>query len=137
MKKIFADAFFFLALMNKRDSSHQKAVELIDTLPGPIVTTQWVLVEVADAFCEPRDRGLFVKLLELIDADNRIQVISASNASFQRGTDLYVRRNDKSWSLTDCISFVVMDQHGIKEALTGDHHFTQAGFTPLLASAVP
>jgi predicted nucleic acid-binding protein len=44
----------------------------------------------------------------------------------------YESRPDKAWSLTDCISFVVMNQHGLTEALTGDHHFEQAGFTALL-----
>jgi predicted nucleic acid-binding protein len=78
-------------------------------------------------------RALFAKLLELIDADDRIQVVSASNSHFQRGVELYLRRHDKSWSLTDCIRFVIMERRRIKEALTGDHHFAQAGFTPLLA----
>jgi len=45
---------------------------------------------------------------------------------------LYQNRPDKNWSLTDCISFVVMQEHGITEALTADRHFEQAGFVPLL-----
>jgi predicted nucleic acid-binding protein len=49
-----------------------------------------------------------------------------------RGIQLYDSRPDKQWSLTDCISFVVMQDRGIVEALTGDHHFEQAGFTALL-----
>jgi len=48
------------------------------------------------------------------------------------GLELYARRPDKSWSLTDCISFVVMTDRGLTEALTGDHHFEQAGFRALL-----
>jgi predicted nucleic acid-binding protein len=136
MKRIFADSFFFLALMNKRDATHPKAVELIRTLTGPIVTTQWVLVEVADAFSQPRDRRLFVELIGLIDADTRNQVVTASDETFKRGADMFVRRPDKSWSLTDCISFEVMEKQGITEALTGDHHFSQAGYTPMLANTV-
>jgi len=132
MKSTFADSFFFLAMMNVRDSRHRKAVALSETLVGPIVTTQWVLVEVGDAFSKPQDRDRFVELLQLIEADERIQVVPASDASFNRGTELFARRPDKSWSLTDCISFVVMEQRNIKEALTGDHHFEQAGFSPLL-----
>jgi hypothetical protein len=132
MKPVFADAFFFLALMNKRDASHASAVELVDRIFGTIVTTQWILVEVADAFSHPRDRGLFAMLLKLIESDDRIYVVSASKTLFDRGVTLYLNRQDKDWSLTDCISFVVMEARHIKDALTGDHHFEQAGFTVLL-----
>jgi predicted nucleic acid-binding protein len=133
MSNVYADAFFFLALLNKRDQWHQQAVEIIGATAGPIVTSQWVLAEVADAFSKPPDRPLFAKLLELIAADERIQVIGASNPQFQRGVELYLRRPDKSWSLTDCISFVIMKQRNIHEALTGDQHFEQAGFILLLS----
>jgi len=51
---------------------------------------------------------------------------------FHRGVELFRRRPDKGWPLTDCISFVVMQDHGIDEALTADVHFQQAGFTALL-----
>jgi predicted nucleic acid-binding protein len=135
MKKVFADSFFFLAMMNVRDSCHREAVALSETLAGPIITTQWVLVEVGDAFSKLKDRDRFVDLLELIEADDRIHVVAASNSSFQRGTELFTRRKDKSWSLTDCISFTVMEQRNIKEALTGDHHFEQAGYTMLLSQS--
>jgi predicted nucleic acid-binding protein len=136
MKSIFADSFFFLALMNKRDAAHFKAVELIDTLTGPFVTTQWILVEVADAFSQPRDRGLFAKLLEFMDADNRIQVVAVSDIAFKLGVAKFLGRSDKSWSLIDCISFDVMENQGITEALAGDHHFSQAGYTPMPADTV-
>lgn len=132
MNTIFADAFFFLALLNKRDAWHPTAIQIIDTIEAPIITTQWVLVEVADTFSRPADRPFIVRLLELIEADPRIKVIGASNSQFQRGVALYLARQDKYWSLTDCISFVMMQQRNIKESLTADQHFEQAGFKRLL-----
>ena len=51
----------------------------------------------------------------------------------RRGFDLYVERSDREWSLTDCISFIVMREQGLTDVLTDDHHLTQAGFVPLLA----
>lgn len=135
MKYTFADAFFFLALMNPRDHAHGQALEVSRSLPGPILTTHCVLMEVGDAFSDPRDRPRFVKLLELIATDSPLQVVPLSDAIFDRATDLFTQRSDKSWSLTDCTSFVVMEQFGITDALTGDHHFNQAGFIALLAQA--
>ena len=55
-----------------------------------------------------------------------------SEALFEAGFNLFEARPDKDWSLTDFISFVVMEREGLTEALTGDHHFEQAGFTALL-----
>lgn len=134
MKTTFADSFFFLAMMNARDACHGKAVSLSISLPGPIVTTQWVLAEVGNAFCKPQDKDRFIDLLALIDEDQRIQVVVASDLSFKRGAALFADRLDKAWSLVDCISFVVMSELVISEALTGDHHFEQAGFVTLLAN---
>jgi len=60
-------------------------------------------------------------------------VVPLSEALFRQSFDLYRQRLDKEWGLTDCISFVVMQERGITEALTADHHFRQAGFLALLA----
>ena len=64
--------------------------------------------------------------------DSLVTIVPADKRLYDSGIALYRDRPDKAWSLTDCISFVVMKERGISEALTGDHHFEQAGFVPLL-----
>lgn len=123
MKAIFGDTYYFLAVGNERDEGHQRAVEFATSYKGQMLTTEWVLTEVADALAAPIQRGRFLKLLELINLDSNWNVVVASRELFERGVALFSPRPDKSWSLTDCISFVVMQQHGLTEALTGDHHF--------------
>jgi len=71
-------------------------------------------------------------LFALLENDDHVNIIPASHDLFRRGLELYFKRVDKEWSLTDCISFTVMSDEGLAEALTGDHHFEQAGFTILL-----
>jgi hypothetical protein len=71
-------------------------------------------------------------LLVDIENDPRVHIVSPSDEQFRRGKELYARRSDKEWSLTDCISFLVMQEHALTEALTADHHFEQAGFAILL-----
>lgn len=129
----FADSFYYLALLNPRDAAHGPAVEVTRKLWGCVVTTQWVLTEVADALARQRDRHKFLALLAELEADPDVTILAGSGDLFQKGVDLYRRRPDKDWSLTDCMSFVVMSERGITEALTGDQHFKQAGFTALLA----
>jgi predicted nucleic acid-binding protein len=128
----FADTSYYLALLNADDELNPAATQLTPQLQGRIVTTAWVLAEVADALCRPGYRDLAVEFIRDLQADPRVTVVPPSQQLFDEGLDLYARRPDKAWSLTDCISFVVMKQHHLTDALTGDHHFAQAGFTVLL-----
>ena len=133
MKRVFGDALYFLALANPRDAFHKAAVEFARTWRGIIVTTRWVMAEVCDGLSSTANRRLAVTLIRKITASERFRVVSGTEELFARGFDLYSRRADKDWSLTDCISFVVMGDEGLTDALTSDRHFGQAGFTALLA----
>jgi predicted nucleic acid-binding protein len=134
MKVAFADSYFYLAVLNPRDAGHDDANAVADAFNGTIVTTHWVLVEVADACAHPPDRAKFGRLLTTLVSDPSVQIIRADDALFERGVDLFRARTDKHWSLTDCISFVVMQDQGVRDALTADIHFEQAGFMRMLAA---
>jgi len=97
-----------------------------------MVTTDWVLTEVVDALAAPANRALAVALLDSLQHDPHTIIIPAEHGLFEAGLDLFRGRPDKEWTLTDCISFVVMQRHQLTEALTADHHFEQAGFSILL-----
>lgn len=99
-----------------------------------MLTTAWVLTEVADGLAATPDRHLIEKILADLNQEPRDIVVPASADLFDRGLQLYLARPDKQWSLTDCISFVVMEERNVTEALTADHHFEQAGFVALLLS---
>jgi uncharacterized protein len=79
----------------------------------------------------PALRPVFLDLIRALESDPETEIIPPDPALFARGLDLFARRPDKAWSLTDCISFAVMSERGLTEALTGDHHFEQAGFRAL------
>ena len=132
MKPVFADTFYFLAVLNRRDPAHARALEFYAEAERRFVTTEWVLTEVADATANPALRSGFKKLFRVLENDGQVQIIPASHDLFQRGLELYFDRLDKEWSLTDCLSFTTMRDQNLVEALTGDRHFEQAGFTALL-----
>ncbi len=131
MTTTFADAFFYLALLNEDDRAHERAVAASQTRRGRFITTTYVLIEVADALCVPPHWPAFTGLRAALQADPLTEIVSGDDDLFNRGADLYARRPDKAWSLTDCISFVVMRERCLTEALTGDNHFEQAGFRAL------
>ena len=132
MTRAFADTFYFLALLDTREERHLAAVEASRNPELRFVTTEWVLAEFGDAYCHPEDRADFVALYRSLVNHPRVKIVAADTRLFQRGVDFFERRQDKNWSLTDCLSFVVMRDEGITQALTGDKHFEQAGFTALL-----
>jgi predicted nucleic acid-binding protein len=131
MNKVFADTFYFLALLNKRDEAHARAVESAACLEQ-IVTSEWVLTDLADGLASSRNRGMFLRTRRELLSDENVQVVPLDLELYEEGVKLYTSRPDKQWSLTDCTSFVIMQREGITEALTGDHHFEQAGFVALL-----
>ena len=135
MSEVFADAFYYIALLNPKDSFHRAAVEMTRHLTYRIVTTAWVLMEVGDALSAPSIRAHTHRFLEQVQRDSGTVIIPTGTDWFSRGLQLFGERPDKSWSLTDCVSFEVMRDRVISDALSGDHHFVQAGFKSLLADS--
>jgi uncharacterized protein len=132
MKPIFADTSFYYALLNSRDIAHRESLHLSNTLRRSIVTTEFVLLELANAFSCSAQRKIIGNLIERFRNNPRIRIIHASSELFMQCIVLYSQRQDKEWSLTDCISFIVMHKNDIDEALTTDRHFAQAGFISLM-----
>ena len=132
MTVVFADTAFYVALLSSRDALHSLAVQFLAGYSGRIVTTEFILLEVANFNARPADRQRFVDLAAQIRTDSHTQLVPATADLFDRGLDLFANRPDKSWSLTDCSSFVVMTDLKLTDALTSDEHFEQAGFRALL-----
>jgi uncharacterized protein len=132
MKSVFADTSFYLAAVNPKDALHAQAMRAGGRFRGRVVTTHYVVMELGNALSRAEHRATFVALVRQLRGDPDTIIVPASDELFEKGLDLFTRRIDKDWSLTDCISFEVMGQRRIAEALTEDHHVTQAGFRALL-----
>lgn len=125
---VFADTFALIAWLNPDDHAHPVVSAYLDAFTGRLLTTEWVLMEKADALSGPADRSTVAAFLKAVRADPLFEVVGYEPTVYQAGFDLFAARRDKAWSLTDCISFGVMAERKLSEALTADHHFEQAGF---------
>jgi predicted nucleic acid-binding protein len=132
MNEVFADTFYFLALLNPKDSAHARAASVALGRPQ-LVTSRWILTEVGDALSAPVNRNLFLELLKTLEGSRDVTIVEFSEDLFRRAVRLFGDRRDKDWPLTDCTSFVIMEELDFRDALTADRHFVQAGFRPLLA----
>ena len=135
MSRVFADTYYWIALLNDRDQGHAAAKAISQTLgQATIVTTQEVLSEVLTYFCEHgrHVRQTVTAFVRNILNDPAITVHPQSAQSFLDGLALYEARPDKEYSHADCISMLAMRHDAITDVLTDDDHFSQEGFTTLL-----
>jgi predicted nucleic acid-binding protein len=132
MTSYFADTSLFVAFLNPRDEYHELAVEFVREESNRLVTTIWVLVELGNFVSRTRTRRRFVPFVRDLRDDPFVEIVPPMLDQFDQALDLYHRRPDKHWSMTDCTSFLVMRERGLTDAPTTDHHFEQAGFRILL-----
>lgn len=135
MSKLFLDAAYAIALSSVTDQHHQKAsvlAEQIETDGTSLITTRAVILEIGNALSKLRYRVAALKLLDSLEEDPNVEIVPLSEELYNRARELYRQRPDKEWGITDCISFVVMQDYGLTKALTTDEHFKQAGHSALL-----
>ncbi len=129
---IFVDTGYLLALLNPRDELFERAQAWASSIDEPLVTTEYVLCELVNALSDPVDRPKAHAALADVRSSDYWQLVYATPHLFSEGLALHCSRADKHWSLTDCISFYLMQQHGLRRALAYDYHFEQAGFEAIL-----
>ena len=135
MSKVFLDTSYAVALSARTDQNHERALKLAEELTQSsthLVTTRAVLLEIGNALSRLRYREAAVRLLNALENDPKVEILPASDDLYQRAFKVYRDRVDKEWGLIDCMSFVVMNDEGLTDALTADKHFQQAGFHVLL-----
>ncbi len=135
MNEIFLDTSFAIAIVSPRDQLHKKAniwLDKIEDSETPIVTTQAVFLEIGNALSKAAFRQVGIGILNHYENDPKTTIISLTDDLYKTAFELFSNRTDKEWGLVDCISFIVMQEREITEALTADEHFVQAGFRALL-----
>jgi len=131
MTGLFADSGYWIALVDPKDDLHSAAARLsAENERRRIFTTDLVLAEVLNNFSKhgPRFRQAAAKLVGRLRRNQNVTFITDTPALFDKTLERYLSRLDKGWSFTDCTSFIVMEEHGLTEALAHDLHFEQAGF---------
>lgn len=126
MNGVFVDTSFLIAMISPRDQSHSAAIEATKRTSAALITSEYVLLELGNYLCRIPDRETFTRTLAHVKA--AMEIVWSDEELFEEGVALFASRADKEWSLTDCLSFVIMRRRGVDNAFTLDHHFVQAGF---------
>jgi uncharacterized protein len=132
---VFVDTVAWIALVNKSEELHESSCLVRDMLvqqKTKLVTSDYVIVEIANFLSRIALRGIARELIDFIRSSETINVVTITPELAEKAYQLYCSRNDKEWGLTDCISFIVMNKMHMIRAFTADRHFEQAGFSILL-----
>jgi len=135
MTDVLLDTSYAIALSVSNDEHHERALRLADQLEAEGIglnTTRAIILEIGNALAGLRYRKAAVQLLDALENDPQVEVVPITEELCARAFELYRNRPDKDWGLIDCISFNVMEERRIRDALTTDDHFRQAGFRALL-----
>jgi len=135
MFKVFVDTAAWVALLNTRDELHQTAqrqMQELQRLSTSLITTDFVLLELANMFSGLPWRQQVIRFLDGLRRMPNLHIVSADSVLLSQEWNLFRDRRDKEWSLTDCTSIFVMPIEQIQSVFTSDHHFERAGFTKLL-----
>lgn len=135
MKRVFADSFYWIALINPKDQWRKRALKASQNLAGSsIVTTDEILTETLNYFAESGEflRQNAVKNVRATLLNQNVKIIFCSHERVLEAIDFYEQRLDKGYSLTDCISMLTMKNLGVRQILTHNNHFEQENFTILL-----
>lgn len=133
--EVFLDASYAIALSSPTDEHHDRAGELAERIESEethLVKTRVVVLEIGNALAGLRYRRAAVALLDALEDDPTVTIVPLTEQTYERSLCLYRERPDKEWGLTDCHSFVVMEDLRLTDALTADRHYCQAGFRALL-----
>jgi predicted nucleic acid-binding protein len=136
--ELFLDTSYAIALSSPPDQYHEPAVAIavqIEAQQRRLLTTRAVMLEIANALAKRRYRAGAVRLLQAMEHDPAVEIVPLTEELYAQAMRMYGERPDKEWGLTDCVSFVVMRERELTEALTADEHFRQAGFRALLLDA--
>ena len=131
----FLDTSYAIALSSPADDYHNKALVIAKELKAsktPLTTTRAIILEIGNALSKQKYRSKSIQLLSSLENDKTVTIVTMSETLYQKAFRLYCQRTDKNWGIVDCISFIVMTDRSITEALTTDIHFQQAGFRALL-----
>ena len=129
---ILLDTGYLIALVEPRDELHERAIRWTQTIHEPLVLTSEVAVETLNYFSATGKRVASHDALRRLRGVPNFEFAYVDQRLFDAGLNFHSERPDQNWSLTDCISFVLMQERGIRQALAHDHHFEQAGFIALL-----
>jgi predicted nucleic acid-binding protein len=132
-RSVFVDASAFYAAVNSKDTHHQTALVILERLANPatrLFTTTLILAEAHALILRRMNRRVALQFLDDVE-DSTAEIVSITAQDERRARDILHQYDDKDFSLTDAISFAVMERLGLNAAFSFDRNFAQYGVTIL------
>ena len=134
--EVFFDTSGFFALMDERDPTHRRAVEWVQARRGRVrpLTTEWVVGETCTLLVARKRPHLVARFLDYLDRSSALLLVNPDDTLLRSAKAMIRQQAEHGYSFVDCLSFCLMKERAMREALTTDAHFGKAGFVPLLVN---
>ena len=135
--EIFVDTSGWMGFFVSNEPIHRRCRQILAQSISQkvgLVTTSYVLTELVPLLSSRTrlSRPQILSLLESLESIAELEIVHITPELHQNAFQLLRSRPDKNWSWVDAASFVVMQNRGLTQALTSDHHFDQAGLERLI-----
>jgi uncharacterized protein len=128
MRRTFLDSSAIYALADANDRDHDAVVEIYVDRTREFLTLDLIVLEAFSLLAKRIHKRAAIDWIAALRTSPRVRIVSASPDLVERGWQHCVRLADKEWDWIDCCSFKLMETHRLRDALSLDHHFEQAGF---------
>jgi predicted nucleic acid-binding protein len=137
-REVFLDTSGLYALVDRKDAHHPAARSIVERLlrgGRRFVAYDYILAETVNLANVRSGTPVAIRALDLIEQSVGVRIEWIGSARFDVTKAFFRKHADYRYSFTDCTSFVLMRELKLSQALTTDHHFTQAGFDALLLAS--
>src|SRR5437867_2479372 len=133
--EVLFDTSGFFALMDERDRAHRKAIAWVQAQRQRVrpLSTEWIVGETCTLLVARKRPHLVARFLDYLDRSAALVLVNPDDTLLDSAKALIRHQAEQGYSFVDCLSFCLMKERAVREALTTDNHFRKAGFSPLLA----
>ena len=133
--EVFFDTSGFFALLDERDPAHRKAALWVQDQRQRVrpLSTEWIVGETCTLLVARKRAHLVARFLDYLERSVALLLVNPDETLLSSAKAMIRQQAEQGYSFVDCLSFCLMKERAVRDALTTDEHFRKAGFSPLLA----
>ncbi|TAN48834.1 MAG: PIN domain-containing protein [Methylococcaceae bacterium] len=128
MERALVDTSAWFAYVNRNDPDHARIRNVFRTFSGRLITSNFIFDETVTLCLYRMGHKIAMIAGEILLDSSAVDLVRLTQEDERKAWTLFLSRPDKTYSFTDCTSFVLMKRLGLQQAIALDADFQQEGF---------